>query len=312
MFNGGQRVLVPARFMRWQVVVAVSILILCSALLSCGGSKSSISTPDPNIAGSWEFIATSQDGSITGIEVALQEGQVLVGEIEQPNGQISANQNQIAFVSLKSVSQNLNATSFGGSCQATAASANSLGPNSVTALAAPINFTFTENNNVFNVTGSLSGDGQSLVSGTYTAQNTNTCADAAGTITGSIVPKLSGIYAGSMCPLAVNGNTVVNDCSLSPMDSVTATLTESSGGTLTITLALQGSDNTNLTLSGPVTGNAFSVSGAFQGQPVIFYGYHEVTTSSLVSTTYMVNSTDPCLANPQTQCTAITLPLQHQ
>ena len=53
-------------------------------------------------------------GAITGIEVALSEGQTLVNGLNQPNGQIIAKSNQIAFVSLAPTT--LNITDFGGAC----------------------------------------------------------------------------------------------------------------------------------------------------------------------------------------------------
>ena len=53
-------------------VMASWVLVIATAvMLSCAGHSSSIGTPPmANIAGAWEFIATSQTGSKTGIEVA--------------------------------------------------------------------------------------------------------------------------------------------------------------------------------------------------------------------------------------------------
>ena len=64
---------------------AVALLVLSAFLINCGSSKPTLppQTP-PNIAGEWEFIAVSQNGETTGIEVALAEGQVLSGEIMVP------------------------------------------------------------------------------------------------------------------------------------------------------------------------------------------------------------------------------------
>ena len=77
----------------------VAILMACLSLPSCGGKSSTFSqTALPGIAGPWEFFATSSNGSVTGIEVALTEGKVLVNGVQQPDGQITAGNTQIAFV----------------------------------------------------------------------------------------------------------------------------------------------------------------------------------------------------------------------
>ena len=308
-----------------RIVASIALLALCGIAISCGSSKSPITTtPIPNIGGAWEFVAVSQNGSITGIEVALQEGQTLVNGINQPDGLITAASSQIAFVDLDTVSQNLNATGFGGLCAPTATPTNSLGPSTVNAVNGPMNFTFMENGVAFSVTGTLSGDGLSLLDGTYAPQVANSCAnvggavtDPGGTITGAVVPKLFGTYIGQMCPLSIsttapysasNPSPPLNDCSLTPNDSVSAVLSESSSGTLTISMTLTGYNGTNLTLSGPVTGNAFSVSGIFGPGPlgaeqIRFSGYYEVTGKSTVATLYLLNATDPCYAN--STCTPI-------
>jgi len=278
-----------------KLIVWIALLVVSGALISCGGNTSSVvGQPIPNIAGSWEFIASSSNGSITGIEVALAEGQVLVNGMPQPDGQITASGTQIAFVALDPTT--LNATAFGGNCLPIT-SVNNLGPGSVTALNAPINFTFTENGNVFNVAGTLSGDGKSILNATYTAQSGNTCSDPGGSITGAVVSKLSGTYTGQMCPPASTSCQSVSDFT----DNVTATVSENSSGTLTLSLLLSGTDNTNFTLSGPVTGNAFSLQGTFQGQTLTYYGYSEQIFDSTLQTNvpslYLVNATTAAQPN---------------
>jgi hypothetical protein len=49
-------------------------------LVSCAGGKSVTGTPaTPGVAGTWEFLAVSSNsGGTTGIELALQEGTVLL------------------------------------------------------------------------------------------------------------------------------------------------------------------------------------------------------------------------------------------
>jgi hypothetical protein len=285
--------LVSSGLVASRVVVWTALLIMSSVLISCGGKTSSLQTPIPNIAGSWEFIAYSNNGTVTGIEVALAEGQVLVDGIEQPNGQITASGTQIAFVALDPAS--LNITAFGGNCLP-ANTANNIASGSVTALQAPINFTFTENGNLFNVSGTLSGDGTTLLNATYTPQSGNTCSDPGGTITGNVVPKLAGTYAGQICPPASTLCQTSSDFT----DNATATVSENSSLTLSLNLALTGTDNTSFTLSGPVTGNAFILQGTFQGQPLVYYGYGEVaynaTQRANSPSIYLVNATN--LAQP--------------
>lgn len=289
---------------RLNVITAIAMLALCGVLVRCGSSKSSSGATQnpPNIAGQWEFIAVSNDGSITGIEVALSEAQVLQNGVEVPNGEISANSTQIAFVSLATVSQNLNVTGFGGSCGATPTSANSLGPGTVTGYGSPVSFTLTENGNVFNVTTTLSGDGQSMLSGTYTPQsgNINTCSDPGGTITGAVVSTLAASFSGQMCPLAS-----ASSCS-SQTDSVTAAVTTHSGQ-INLSLALQGTDNTSFTLTGPITGNAFTARGTYQGQTLIYYGYFELAGTSSVPSIYLVSAADECFSNSEEACTTATV-----
>ena len=253
-----------------------------AAFVSCGGNKSAIQSPPiPNIAGPWELIAYSNDGSMTGIEVALTEGQVLVNGVEQPDGQIAASSTQIAFVTLNPANSSI--TGFGGSCLPVT-TGDSLGPGSITALGGPINFSFTENGNVFNVTGAISGDG-STITGTYTAQTGNMCSDPGGTINGTVVSRFSGTYLGNMCPPSSSSCASAADFT----DSVTATVTVNSSSVLTLNLVLTGTDNTNFTLSGPVTGKAFSLTGTFQGQTLTYYGYSELVSNA--QSLYLVNAT---------------------
>jgi len=276
-----------------KIVAAMAVLAICGVFLCCGGSSGSSSTTQalPKISGPWEFIAVSSSGSLTAIDVALQEGSTLVNGSPTPDGQISADSQQIAFLSVADASQSINATGFGGNCLPITLS-NSLGPGSITTQGGTLTFSFTENGNVFSVTGTMSGDDSQLASGTYTAQTGNSCADSGGTITGQTVPKLSGTFTGTMCPLPATSCASKSDFT----DNVTsATLSESSSGAATLTFILTGTDNTTFTMTGPVTGNAFSVTGTFQGQPVIFYGYYQQVghPGSTVGSLYLVNAANP-------------------
>jgi len=297
------RLILP-KLIQSKLTAPVALLFVCASLLSCGNKSSITASPIPGIAGAWEFVAVSNNnGYVTGIEVALQEGQVLVNGFPQPNGQLSANSTQIDFVSLTNVSQPYNATGFGGPCGATASANNSFGPGTVIAPDAPMNFTFTANGIVFNATGTLSGDGQSFV-GTY-AQSGTVCADSGGTITGTTVPKLTGTFAGKMCPPTNNTNNV--SCSSSSLDTVNPASVSESSGTLALTLTITAGPDAgaNLTLHGPVSGNSYTVTGTFAGQLVTYYGYYEIVGSS--PTLYMLNAVDPCFTNTSTACTPIKL-----
>lgn len=293
--------LIASKAVSVRILALLALLLLGGVVLSCGGRSNLGSQPFPNIAGSWEFVAVSNDGAMTGIEVALKEGQVLIDGLEQPDGQITANSSQIEFLSLGAVAPNVTVTGFGGNCQPIT-SAVSLGPGSVTTLGSPISFTFTENGNVFNVAGMLSGDGTMLLNGTYTAQAGNTCADTGGTIMGYTVPKLSGTYIGQMCSLGSNG------CQSFTDTVVSATLSESSSGVATLSLVLTGTDNTTFTMTGPVMGNAFSVQGTFQGQLLTYDGYFEQVSKkgSTVAGLYLVNATN--VAQPAYAGTLTVLP----
>jgi hypothetical protein len=278
--------LVLPRLVAWSALAFASLL-----LISCGNgnpASSSAAQPIPNIAGPWEFVAHSSGGWVTGMEVALTEGSTVVNGVSLPDGAISASSDQVAFVDIDA--STLLATGFGGSNCVPDTSATGFGPGSITALNAPITFSFTENGNVFNVTGTLSGDGKSVLNGTYTAQAGNTCADSGGTITGTAVNKLAGIYMGSMCPPSIGSCSSSSDFT----DSVTATLSENLSSVLTITLVLTGTDNSSFTLSGPVTGNAFSIQGTFGGQTLTYDGYSEiVSNASALYLQNVTNSTQP-------------------
>ena len=305
-----------------RIFLLFPLAALAIAMVSCSGKSSNTNTPIPNLSGSWEFIAAStvNPGYSTGIEVALQAGQVFANGGYQENGQISASGQQISFIGFTPAA-GLKSTPnivFGGNCApATTNPGNSL-TGTISGVGGYLNFTYTENGNVFNVTAILDATDQFIDSGTYTEQaaqagqsngacngNTDPTIIDTGTITGQIVSKLSGTYTGQMCqPLdtsCAGGDT---------QDSATATL--SGGSTLTVNLLLTGADNTSLTLTGPVTGKAFFVQGTFQGQSVAYEGYYELTYDSSdnkfdTPTLYLVNASTPS-AEP-TYAGMLTVPL---
>jgi hypothetical protein len=271
---------------------AVCLLVLCAIVVSCASNQSPLTIQQPgvvqSVAGPWEFVTTSNNGAVTGIEVALVEGIAIVGGLQQPNGQISADNAQITLVSLDP--QTLDLTHFGGFC-GPVTSSNSLGAGTVAGPGAPISFTLTENGNVFAVNATLSNDGASLLNGTYTAQSGNSCTDPGGIITGKMVPKITGTYAGSLCP------PLQSPCQSSQAftDSAYGTASENSSGVLSLSLGISGTDNATLTLSGPVTGNAFFVQGTFNGQVISYWGYSELVPNSQgnVHSLYLTDVTDP-------------------
>ena len=260
--------------------VPALLLAIAAALVACSGHTIPQS-PIPNIAGPWEFIAVSNTDTIhsTGIEVALKAGQSLINGIEQANGQVSATgATQIAILAINAQTGTIG---FGGSCPLAGDGGDNL-TGSVASLGGDFNFTFTENGNIFNVTATLSGDGKSAI-GTYASVAGSNCTDS-GNISGAVVPKLSGTYVGQLT--LPDGSD----------DTVTATLSEDSSSSLTLSLVSTTPDNTSFTLTGPVTGNAFLVQGTFQGQSVAYNGYFEQVLDPLtqlsVPAVYFVNATN--------------------
>jgi hypothetical protein len=286
-----------------RIVAPGLLLTLATALVSCSSSSKSgmPAALMPAVAGSWEFIlnSTTTPGQSTGMEVALQEGQTLEASGSGQyvyNGQISASGAQINFVAFTpGAGQNSPPNIvFGGNCAPAADNTGNSLTGSISGVGGSMNFTFTENGNVFNVTATLDASGTFIDSGTYTAQSGSACNDSGTISSGKIVPKLSGTYTGQ---LLVNENN----------DNATATLSESGAGTLTVNMVLSGADNASFTLTGPVTGNAFSVQGTFAGTTLAYYGYYELTADSSgtldVSSLYLVNA-----ASPTQQAGLLTVP----
>lgn len=297
------------------------LVALAIALVNCSSKSTMPVAIIPAISGAWEFIAasTTNPGYSTGIEVALKEGQVFVDGNYVQNGQISASGQQINFVGFTPGTRQNSPPNivFGGNCTAATSNPGNGLTGSISGLGGAMNFTYTENGNVFNVTAILDASGQSLDSGTYTEQAapegqsngacngsaSNTVIDT-GMITGKIVSKFSGMYTGQMCqPL--------DTLCAAPQDAATATVSQS-GTTLTVNLLLTGADNTSLTLTGPVAGNAFSVQGTFQGQAVLYSGYYELTYDSLtnaydIPSLYVANA-GCSSSNPQACGNLLTVP----
>jgi hypothetical protein len=258
-----------------KISVPALLIAIAAALVACSGHTIP-QAAIPNIGGPWEFLAGSSNDTthVTGIEVALKAGQSLVNGVEQANGMVSATgATQIAILTINVADGTV---AFGGSCLTGVGTYSLAG--SISSLAGPFNFTYTENGNIFNVTATLSGDGRSAT-GTYSSASGSNCSES-GTITGTAVPKLSGTYVGQLTlPDGTN-------------DTVTATLSEDSNSVLSLNLVATTPDQTSFTMTGPATGNAFLVQGTFQGQPVAYAGYYQLTTPAMVPSVYFVNATN--------------------
>ncbi len=262
------------KIMSMRKVLSSGFALACLALLtSCASSSSPANVISPsNIAGTWEFVASSSTsaGTVTGVEVALTEGQVQVNGITQPDGNISAiGLSQIQFVSLNTAPL----VQFGGNCPGPGTSSLT---GTVTNPGGPVNFTYSENGNLFDVTAVLSNDG-GTITGTYASEASSACSDS-GAILGTKIGKLQGPYNGSF--VLPDGTTA----------TVNGLATENSSGVLTLTLT-DAATNSSFSLTGPVMGNAFSVQGTYQGQLYTYYGYYELTHS--LPTLYMANATNP-------------------
>jgi hypothetical protein len=268
-----------------KIVALISLFVLTAILIACSSVSTMPSAPMPNIAGAWEFIAASATtpGYSTGVEVALQEGQVFnnsTGAYDE-TGQISAAATQVAFVGLNYPNGTSKQTIvFGGNCTAANPNAGNALGGSIAGFAGAMTFTYAENGNVFDVTGVLGTDGKSMT-GTYTelapaqagengiCNGTSAVLDQ-GSIAGTLVSKLSGTFQGQMCePLDIT-------CAAGTNDSATATLSQS-GTSLAVNVVLTGADNAAVTLIGPVAGNFFSVQGTFEGTSISYDGYFQNT-----------------------------------
>ena len=286
--------------MRRIIVLIVVTLVL--PFISCGGGGSGY-TPAvvPGIPGQWEFLASSTTsvGLQTYIEANVQEGQQLSGGVQVPNGQLSASgSQQIAILTVDS-SGNVR---FSGSCAG-------MGANDLTGSVDSnenVVLSYTENGNIFNVKGTLSSD-HKTISGTYSSQTGSGCTDS-GTFIGTAVAKLAGMYVGQMC------SPVNSSCQypLQATDNANASLGQS-GSSVKVNFTVTGTDNAGFSLSGPVIGNYFLVTGTFQGQSIIYNGYFELTYDCLTQqidlpSLYLVNSSAISMVNPFGQVALLTVP----
>jgi hypothetical protein len=203
-----------------------------------------------SLAGSWEFKAasTAQPGYDTLLEVNLQ----------QSGASLSATgANQIFIVAENPSGQGV----LGGNC-----SGNKNYAIAGTTTATSVSFTFNEGGNVFTITGTLGKDGTTMT-GIYQSSG-GSCTDR-GAFSGTLIPSMDGTYSGQL------------EFPDDRTDNVSATLTESSGNSLTINATVSGMDTGTTLLTGTVIGDGFAASGTFQGQPISYYSYYDASLFAL-------------------------------
>jgi hypothetical protein len=280
-------------------------------LSSCGGGRGYQPTLYPSMAGQWEFVAASTQtpGIQTNVETNLQQPQTLVNGVYQPTNTLSAaGSQQITFLGVAAAAPNqVPNITFVGNCPGS-------GANSITGTIDAnynVSLSYSQNGNVFNANGTLSSDHKSIL-GTYTSQAGSACNDS-GTFIGTSATKLGGMYTGALCPPGASSCQFPQEAT----DNATATVSQS-GSTVTVNMVLTGQDNTSFSLTGPVTGNAFSVQGTFSigGQPqtVTYDGYYELTFDCVTQAVdlpslYLVNTAVIGSGNLFGQVALLTVPV---
>jgi hypothetical protein len=221
-----------------------SVILLVTFAVGCGGVSSSSSSPNlsptptsnptptnstPNLQGSWEFVITAPGYPTTYLEANLQ----------QSGSAITAS--SLAQFALP---QGLSCTEA-YYCQLTN------GPLSMTVSGNSVSGTISENTYPEDLSGTIADNGNSI-SGTFQVFGTNpfTATFAAGRAT-----SLSGTYAGEL----FSGDFPNGE------EAVSATISESSGGSVTGTWAANG---TTWSVSGPAVGNSAQVQLTCCGNPI--------------------------------------------
>lgn len=227
--------------------------MLAAIAVGCGGGSNSSnsgstgSQTTPQIAGSWEIIATSNQppAGVANLQTRIETG------LTQNGGSVSATNPQLVGLKFSHSANDFSAFEYqiGGFCQGNFPTVSLTGT-----IDATNNFTFTmtENGIPFTGTGTLQTDGS--ITGTYTGGGT-TCPDS-GTFVANKAVSLTGNYINTFD---------VGDPSL------TISLAEgSSSGALTA----QVFDSTDgaFSLAGQAYGNAGQVSGTLDATTVTYYG----------------------------------------
>jgi hypothetical protein len=238
------------------------ILFVGSLLLltGCGGGPSTTTTTTPvtSVAGAWTITAQSQEqvGYSTLIEGNLQQ---TTATGTSGTGTVTATgADQLVLIGQHPTG----GLYFGGLCPG--ATADDL--SGTISSFGSLSLTLTEGAAIYTLTGTVNSTGTAM-SGTYLFTS-GSCPDS-GTFSGVQVPILAGTYGGTLN--FTNGN----------QDAATATLNEGVPSSFTVDLTLTGADNTTVTLTGLVVGNAFSVQGTLNGQAVSYYGYYAFSQKAI-------------------------------
>jgi hypothetical protein len=232
--------------------VTSSLLVLATLLaVSCGGTSnggnnnsSSSGASSQGISGAWEFVASS---NVTSGVTTLIEADISANGAQST----ASGPSQVQTATYVAGTWYVN-----GDCPSPSPGQNSI---NATVNGNNISATFNEGGNSFTASGAISG---STITGTYSGSNSD-CMDV-GTFTATQVPNLSGTFAGSL--FFSTGE-----------DTVTATLTENSGYTLTVQTTLTGADNGNFTFTGSAVANVMFVSGSVSGNAFSLFGYFDST-----------------------------------
>jgi hypothetical protein len=223
---------------------AVSVAALGLLLTACGsgGNRTGPSaTPGQGISGPWEFVAQSNSsGAITLVEADITAN----GTQSTASGPSQ----------IQTATDSAGTWYVNGACVSESPGQNSL---TGTVTGTSIALGFNEGGNLYTGDGTLSDN---AISGTYSG-NSGNCSDT-GTFTATLVPSLSGNFAGTLnFPEGT--------------DSVVASLTESSNYSLSVQTTLSGADTGAFTFSGSAVANVLFVSGTVNGNAFSLFGYFD-------------------------------------
>jgi hypothetical protein len=243
---------------------------LCTLLLAlifsvgCGGGSSGSSgtsnNPPPftpaNIQGQYEVIAASSSNPTA---VSLIET-----NFTQTGNSVFAGQQSVVIIQ-GTQGNGITLNSLGGECDSGVVGDDSIEGTFSSQTQAAISLTEAGNLGTVTATGSVSvsSDGSTITSGTYSIPAGCGFLADNGSITGTQIKPFTGSYAGTLG---------------SASDSVIVTLSQS-GLNVTVT----GTDNgVSFTLTGSVVGATFDVTGTISGQPVEDVGIYDHTNDTFL------------------------------
>jgi hypothetical protein len=241
------------------------MLLVLTLCIGCGGglqSSQKTSTAQTPFQGSWEFVAVSTVDPPPATSVRLIEA-----NLTQAGSQINSTQGAAAYY---------NST---GSVPPVQPCGGDGCITSITGTANDSSLSFSGTLDKCHATPcSIQGQGVltgTTISGTWTASGLDVGSSPdAGTFTATVVPKLSGTYAGTLTTCVTHGSI---GCTTFGSDNVSAAFSEGSADSLTVTATLSGTDNGAFALTGSTVGNIFLVSGTISGQSVSLSGYYDQT-----------------------------------